>query len=146
MPTRVPVLHSAAQSSFSPLIIANPKTMVTYVRRSKDRIFHPRFMARMNHYVIEPVACTPSSGWEKGRVVSQVQHIRKWLFTPKLKFDNMQNLNEWLHLKCIELGCRTHPVQKDQTIDTIFKAEHAELRPVCLAFEEPLVSWPYSSM
>jgi len=37
--------------------------MVTYVSRSKDRIFHPRFLALMNHYVIEPVACTPASGW-----------------------------------------------------------------------------------
>jgi hypothetical protein len=36
--------------------------MVTYVSRSKDRIFHPRFLALMNHYVIEPVACTPASG------------------------------------------------------------------------------------
>jgi transposase len=41
------------------VIIDNPKTMVTYVSRSKDRIFHPRFLALMNHYVIEPVACTP---------------------------------------------------------------------------------------
>ena len=44
------------------VIIDNPKTMVTYVSRSKDRIFHPRFLALMNHYVMEPVACTPASG------------------------------------------------------------------------------------
>lgn len=50
------------------VIIDNPKTMVTFVSRSKDRIFHPRFLALMNHYVIEPVACTPASGWEKGQV------------------------------------------------------------------------------
>ena len=117
------------------VIIDNPKTMVTYVSRSKDRIFHPRFLALMNHYVIEPVACTPASGWEKGQVENQVQHIRKWLFTPKLKFDNMQDLNEWLHMRCIELGSRYHPIQKDQTIDEIFKLEHTELRPVGLSFD-----------
>ena len=117
------------------VIIDNPKTMVTYVSRSKDRIFHPRFMALMNHYLTEPVACTPASGWEKGQVENQVQHIRKWLFTPKLKFDNMQSLNEWLYLRCIELGGRYHPIQKDQTIDVIFKTEHAELRPKGLAFD-----------
>ena len=50
------------------VIIDNPKTMVTYVSRSKDRVFHPRFMACMNHYVIEPVACTPASGWEQALV------------------------------------------------------------------------------
>ena len=27
------------------VIIENPKTMVTYVSRSKDRIYHPRFLA-----------------------------------------------------------------------------------------------------
>ena len=37
------------------VIIDNPKTMVTYVSRSKERIFHPRFLALMNHYVMEPV-------------------------------------------------------------------------------------------
>lgn len=89
----------------------------------------------MNHYVIEPVACTPASGWEKGQVKNQVQHIRKWLFTPKLKFDSIHNLNEWLHLRCVELGGRVHPAQKDQTIDDMFKAEHAELRPIGLAFD-----------
>jgi len=43
------------------VIIDNPTTMVTYVSRSKNRIFYPRFLALMNHYVIEPVACTPAS-------------------------------------------------------------------------------------
>ena len=42
------------------VIIDNPKTMVTYVSRSKDRVFHPRFLALMNHYVIAP----PSIGLE----------------------------------------------------------------------------------
>lgn len=42
------------------VIIDNPKTMVTFVSRSKDRIFHPRFLALMNHHVIEP----PSIGLE----------------------------------------------------------------------------------
>ena len=36
------------------VIIDNPKTMVTYVSRSKDRVYHPRFLALMNHYVMEP--------------------------------------------------------------------------------------------
>ena len=46
------------------VIIDNPKTMVSYVSRSKDRIFHPRFLALMNHYVMEPVACAPAASWE----------------------------------------------------------------------------------
>ena len=82
------------------VIIDNPKTMVTYVSRSKDRIFHPRFLALMNHYVIEPVACTPASGWEKGQVENQVQFLRGELFCPRLAFDDRDALNAWLHLRC----------------------------------------------
>ena len=111
------------------VIIDNPKTMVTYVSRSKDRVFHPRFLALMNHYVMEPVACTPASGWEKGQVQNQVGDLRRQLFTPKLRFDDLESLNAWLLLRCNELGSRAHPEQKDQTIDAVFASERAELRP-----------------
>ena len=67
------------------------------VSRSKDRVYHPRFLALMNHYVMEPVACTPASGWEKGQIENQVQHIRQWLFTPKLDFSDLDALNAWLY-------------------------------------------------
>ena len=117
------------------VIIDNPKTMVTYVSRSKDRIFHPRFLACMNHYVMEPVACTPASGWEKGQIEKQVQNIRQWLFTPKLHFDDLEALNAWLLLRCHDLGSRAHPEQKDKTIDDIFALEQAELRPLGQGFD-----------
>ena len=108
------------------VIIYNPKTMVTYVSRSKDRIFHPRFLALMNHYVMEPVACTPASGWEKGQVENQVQFLRSRLFTPKLAFDDLEGLNAWLYLQCDALGSRPHPERQDQTVDAVFAAEQAE--------------------
>ena len=117
------------------VIIDNPKTMVTYVSRSKDRIFHPRFLALMNHYVMEPVACTPASGWEKGQVENQVQDLRRQLFTPKLCFDDLEALNAWLFLSCNKLGSRAHPEQKDQTVDAVFALERAELRPVGFSFD-----------
>ena len=117
------------------VIIDNPKTMVTYVSRSKDRVFHPRFLALMNHYVIEPVACTPASGWEKGQVERQVQDVRCQLFTPKLSFDDLASLNDWLYLRCNELGSRSHPERQDQTIDEMFELERPELAPLGQAFD-----------
>lgn len=117
------------------VIIDNPKTMVTYVSRSKDRVFHPRFLALMNHYVIEPVACTPAAGWEKGQVERQVQDIRSQLFTPKLCFDDLESLNDWLYLRCNELGSRRHPERGDQTIDEMFELERSELAPLGQAFD-----------
>ena len=117
------------------VIIDNPKTMVTYVSRSKDRVFHPRFLALMNHYVMEPVACTPASGWEKGQVENQVQFLRGRLFTPKLAFDDLEGLNAWLYLRCNELGSRPHPEQNDQAVDAVFAAEQADLRPLGRPFD-----------
>ena len=83
------------------VIIDNPKTMVTYVSRSKDRVFHPRFLALMNHYVVEPVACTPASGWEKGQVENQVQFLRGQLFTPKPDFEDLEALNACGGTECL---------------------------------------------
>ncbi|WP_063299351.1 IS21 family transposase [Pseudovibrio sp. WM33] len=117
------------------VIIDNPKTMVTFVSRSKDRIYHPRFLALMNHYVMEPVACTPASGWEKGQVENQVQFLRRHLFTPKLVFEDLEGLNAWLHLHCDELGKRSHPEQPERTIDAVFTDDCAQLRPLGRAFD-----------
>jgi len=81
--------------------------MVTYVSRSKDRIFHPRFLACMNHYVMEP----SSIGLE-----------------PMAPF--------WTTLYASDgLGSRMHPEQKDQTIDAVFELEQAELRPLGHGFD-----------
>ncbi|MGX0978543.1 transposase [Roseovarius sp. MBR-51] len=117
------------------VIIDNPKTMVTYVSRSKDRVFHPRFLALMNHYVIEPVACTPASGWEKGQVENQVQFLRGELFCPRLAFDDLDALNAWLRLRCEELANRRHPDQQDRTIANVFADEKIVLRPLGRPFD-----------
>jgi len=36
-----------------------------------------------SHHLIEPVACTPAAGWEKGQVENQVGNLRDLLFRPK---------------------------------------------------------------
>ncbi len=117
------------------VIIDNPKTMVIQVSRSKDRVFHPRFLAMMNHYVVEPVACTPASGWEKGQVERQVQDLRKTLFAPKLAFNNMEDLNTHLFQACDDLGSRTHPERQDKTVDEVFAEEKGHLYPTGNPFD-----------
>src|SRR6056297_3499664 len=117
------------------VIIDNPKTMVTYASRSKDRVFHPRFLALMNHYVMEPVACTPASGWEKGQVENQVQFLRGRLFVPMPAFDDLDGLNDWLRLRCEDLANRAHPEHSTRTIAEVFEDERAELRPLGRSFD-----------
>ena len=55
------------------VIIVNTQSMLSYVSRSKNRSFHPRFLALITQYVMERVACTPASGWKKGQIENQVQ-------------------------------------------------------------------------
>lgn len=117
------------------VIIDNPKTMVLQIGKGKARVFHPRFLALMNHYAIEPVACTPASGWEKGQVENQVNVLRNQLFKPRLCFDTLDDLNTHLYANCVALGNKLHPEAKDQTIDTIFADELGKLHPLGRPFD-----------
>jgi hypothetical protein len=46
---------------------ADAKTAVEAVFIGKDRQFNRRFLRMCGHYLVEPTACTPASGWEKGQ-------------------------------------------------------------------------------
>ena len=117
------------------VIIDNPKTMVKSIGVGKGREFNTRFLSMMNHYLIEPVACTPAAGWEKGQVENQVSSIRQWLFTPKPRFKDMAALNDWLLMRCHGLGERRHPVFKDKKIDEVYRQDLAECRPPMAPFD-----------
>ena len=62
----------------------------------KERAYNRRFLQMCGHYLVDPVACTPASGWEKGQVENQVGVIRRRFFSPRLKFKNYDELNAWL--------------------------------------------------
>jgi transposase len=65
-------------------IYDNMKTAVETVFAGKNRLFNRRFAQMCSHYLIEPVACTPAAGWEKGQVENQVGLARQRFFTPRL--------------------------------------------------------------
>jgi transposase len=48
-------------------IYDNMKTAVETVFIGKDRQLNRRFLWMCGHYLIEPAACTPASGWENGQ-------------------------------------------------------------------------------
>jgi len=48
-------------------IYDNMRTAVDAVFVWRERVFNRRFLQMCSHYLVEPVACTPGSGWEKGR-------------------------------------------------------------------------------
>ena len=46
--------------------------------------------------LVEPTACTPAAGWEKGQVENQAGLMRERFFTPRLRFASYEELSDWL--------------------------------------------------
>jgi transposase len=117
-------------------IYDNMKTAIDAIFVGKERRYNRRFLAMCNHYLIEPTACTPASGWEKGQVENQVGIVRGWLFAPKLRFADLPALNAWLANRCTELAReRSHPEHPDRTVGELWDEERAMLQPMPPAFD-----------
>jgi hypothetical protein len=117
-------------------IYDNLKTVVTKILMSKGRTFNRRFQTMASHYLFEPVACTPAAGWEKGQVESQVKFVRNRLFVPRLKFADIDELNQWLTDRCLILAAgHRHPEFKDRTVAECFEEEKPQLMIVGSPFD-----------
>ena len=87
-------------------------------------------------YLVDPVACTPASGWEKGQVENQVGLVRERFFTPRLRFKTLDELNAWLLDKCIAYAkAHRHPELAEQTVWEVFEAERPKLVPCAGRFD-----------
>ena len=117
-------------------IYDNMKTAVETIFVGKQRLYNRRFLQMCSHYLVDPVACTPASGWEKGQVENQVGLVRQRFFTPRLRFKNLDELNAWLLDKCIAYAkVHHHPELTEQTIWKVFEAERPKLVPYAGRFD-----------
>ena len=109
-------------------IYDNMRTAVDAVFMGKDRRFNRRFAQMCGHYLVEPVACTPASGWEKGQVENQVGLVRERFFTPRLRVKSYAELNAWLLDRCVAYAkAHPHPELAGQTVWQAFEAERGQL-------------------
>ena len=112
------------------------KTAVEAVFTGKERKYNRRFLQMCSHYLVDPVACTPASGWEKGQVENQVGLVRERFFTPRLRVRSLEELNGWLLDKCVAYAkAHKHPEQSDRTIWEMFEAERPRLVPYAGPFD-----------
>jgi transposase len=112
-------------------IYDNMKTAVDAVFVGKDRQYNRRFLRMCSHYLVDPVACTPASGWEKGQVENQVGLVRERFFTPRLRVASYDELNAWLLDRCIVYAkAHKHPELADRTIWQAFEVERPQLVPI----------------
>ena len=116
-------------------IYDNMKTAVDAIFVGRERQYNRRFQQMCGHYLVEPVACTPASGWEKGQVENQVGLVRERFFTPRLRFKSYDEMNAWLVDRCISHARRAiHPELKDRTVWGVFEAAD---RPALIAYRGP---------
>ncbi len=112
-------------------IYDNMKTAVETIFVGKERKFNRRFAQMCSHHLVEPVACTPASGWEKGQVENQVGLARERFFTPRLRFKTYDDMNAWLLDKCVGYAkAHPHPEMPDKTIWQVFEEERPKLVPL----------------
>jgi len=104
------------------------KTAVETIFAGKDRQYNRRFLQMCSHHLVDPVACTPASGWEKGQVENQVGLVRERFFTPRLRIKTYDELNAWLLDKSIAYAkTHPHPERSDQTVWEVFEEERPNL-------------------
>jgi hypothetical protein len=109
----------------------NMKTAVDTIFVGKDRLYNRRFLQMCGHYLVDPVACTPASGWEKGQVENQVGLVRERFFTPRLRCKSLEELNAWLLDKCVAYAkAHRHPEIADKTIREVFEDYRPKLVPL----------------
>jgi transposase len=117
-------------------IYDNMKTAVETIFVGKERAYNRRFLQMCGHYLVDPVACTPASGWEKGQVENQVGVVRERFFTPRLRVRSYDELNDWLLDRCISYAkAHRHPEFKDRTVFEVFEEERPSLVPYAGRFD-----------
>ena len=117
-------------------IYDNMRTAVDAVFVGRERVFNRRFLQLCSHHLVEPTACTPRSGWEKGQVENQVNTSRERVFTPRLRFPDYAGLNAWLETRCLDWARETgHPELEGQTVWQAFEAERPALLPYAGPFD-----------
>ena len=116
-------------------IYDNMRTAVATIFVGRQRTFNRRFQQFCSHHLVEPTACNPNAGWEKGQVENQVRTARGRFFKPIPRFETLADLNRWLEERCLGWAATAaHPVQKHRTVREVFEAED---RPALIPYRGP---------
>jgi len=117
-------------------IYDNMSTAVDAVLLGKERRFNRRFLQLCSHYLVEPVACTPAAGWEKGQVENQVGFARDNIFKPRPRVASLEELNAWLETECRRWAAQhRHPEGRERAVAEMLEAERPALVPLGAPFE-----------
>ena len=117
-------------------IYDNMKTAMEAIFIGKERQYNRRFLQMCGHYLVDPVACTPASGWEKGQVENQVGLVRERFFAPRIRVKSYEELNDWLLDRCVAFAkAHPHPEIQGRTVWNVFEEERLKLVPYAGRFD-----------
>ncbi len=123
-------------------IYDNMKTAVTSVFTGKERVFNRRFLVMANHYMVEPTACSPASGWEKGQVENQFR-LHAVASSSRAAIYRPRGANGWLDGGVSALGkLHQQPEQKELTVAQAWAAE----RRCSILLSHPSTAFTRASM
>jgi hypothetical protein len=117
-------------------IYDNMKTAVETVFVGKDRQYNRRFLQMCSHHLVDPVACTPAAGWEKGEAREPGRAGARALPHAAAEGQSYDELNAWLVDKCVVWAkAHAHPEQSGRTIWDVFEEERPKLIPYGVRFD-----------
>jgi transposase len=119
----------------------NPTTVALHVRRGRERVLHPRYVALASHYTFAPQFCMPAAPTEKPRVENRVKDLERIWATPVPRVNDLAELNEHLRRCCLaarERACG----HNTQTVAARFAQDRAASLAVPERAFDPCVSKP----
>ena len=111
------------------------KTTVDRIGIGKARQVNARFSAMASHYLFDPSFCNPASGWEKGQIEKNVQDSRRRFWQVMPAFPDIDALNAWLELRCIEEWGHIQHGTLPGTIAEVWATEKPSLMPLGRLFD-----------
>ena len=112
-------------------IYDNMKTAVEAIFVGKERQYNRRFLQMCSHHLVDPVACTPASGWEKGQVENQVGLVRERFFTPTPAGQDLRRAERLAASTSASPTPRRIRIRnvREQTVWEVFEEERPSLVP-----------------
>ena len=107
----------------------NMSTAVSKIRAYGDRKETEAMLRFKCHYGFKSVYCNPASGNEKGSVENAVGYVRRNLFVPVPTFDNLEEYNKELLIKCDAELNETH-YRHGVTKSELFKEDKEKFIPL----------------
>lgn len=119
----------------------NPKTVVPFLFKGRQRVLNGRYQALASHYRFEPLFCRVRQPQEKPHVEGRVRHLQRDWATPVPAVKDLAELNARLRACCLAERERTQAGQTE-TIGQRFARDVAQALSLPSRAFDPCIAQP----